>query len=160
MYDTDKDGKISGAELDKCGAFKAAIKQIDTNGDGAITAEEITNRVKAWQSSKIGQMPVRCMILHNGSTLSNAEVQFVPEKFLGESIKVAKGKTDASGMTAISIQSTEPNSSGVAPGLYRVEITKAGEKIPAKYNTETILGQEVASDAPGLRTVLQFNLKY
>ena len=32
---------------------------------------------------------------------------------------------------------------GVPPGFYRVEITKAGEQIPAKYNTATTLGGEV-----------------
>jgi hypothetical protein len=39
---------------------------------------------------------------------------------------------------------------GVRPGFYRVEITKPGEKIPAKYNTEAILGQEVVIDAKGI----------
>jgi len=36
------------------------------------------------------------------------------------------------------------NNEGVAPGFYRVEITKTGENIPAKYNTETSFDQEVA----------------
>ena len=35
---------------------------------------------------------------------------------------------------------------GMCPGFYRVEITK-GNEIPAKYNTATILGEEVAGDA-------------
>jgi hypothetical protein len=43
-----------------------------------------------------------------------------------------------------------------------VEITKAGLAIPAKYNTQTILGQEVALDAAAFRfqTGINFDLKF
>ena len=62
----------------------------------------------------------------------------------------ATGKTDQNGMAMLSIPTSGPGDPpGVAPGFYRVEITKDGEKIPAKYNTETIFGQEVALDAEG-----------
>ena len=46
------------------------------------------------------------------------------------------------------------------PGWYRVEITKAGENIPAKYNTHTTLGQEIALDAAGIREGIKFSLQY
>ena len=36
LYDTDQDGFIDGAELDKVPGLKAALKQVDTNGDGKI----------------------------------------------------------------------------------------------------------------------------
>jgi hypothetical protein len=48
---------------------------------------------------------------------------------------------------------------GVPYGLYRVEITKEGMDIPAKYNTQTILGQEVAEDCPEVRRGINFHLK-
>ena len=35
---------------------------------------------------------------------------------------------------------------GVAPGFYSVEIIKPGEDIPAKYNSQTIYGLEIAPD--------------
>ena len=162
MYDTDKDGKISGAELDKCPALKAAMAQIDTTGEGSITADKITDRIKAWQKTKIARMPLSCTVLRNGRPLVDAEVQLVPEKFLGENVKTAKGKTDRNGVAIISIETTERSDplGGVAPGLYRVEITKAGENIPAKYNTETTLGQEVALGAAGIRGSIKYNLRY
>ena len=47
---------------------------------------------------------------------------------------------------------------GVAPGLYRVEITKEGANIPAKYNTETIYGQEVGLDAANIREGLVYEI--
>lgn len=161
MHDTDKDGKISGAELDGCPALKAAIAQIDKNGDGSITADEITERIEAWQNTKLGQMSLSCTVLRNGRPLSDAEVRFVPEKFLGENVKTATGKTDLNGVAAISVGMSERSGSpGVAPGLYRVEITKDGENIPAKYNTATTIGQEVALGAEGLRTGIRYNLAY
>lgn len=161
MYDTDQDGKISGAELDKCAALKAAMAQIDTTGEGTITADKIAERIRVWQNSKLGRMSVSCTVLHNGRPLSDAEVCFVPEKFLGENVKTAKGKTDKNGVAMISIETTDRSDPpGVAPGLYRVEITKAGDNIPAEYNTETTLGQEVALDAAGIRAGLKYNLQY
>ena len=151
MYDTNKDGKISGAELDKCPALKAAMARIDRTGEGAITAAMITARIRAWQDSKLGRMPFMCTVLHNGKPLVGAEVKLVPEKFLGDKMQTASGKTNQNGMAMLSVPTTgRDDPPGVAPGLYRVEITK-GSEIPAKYNTETTLGQEVAQDANGLR---------
>jgi hypothetical protein len=49
---------------------------------------------------------------------------------------------------------------GVAPGFYRVEITKPGEIIPAQYNTATTLGQEVSLDNPDVQHGVTFDLKY
>lgn len=160
MYDTDKDGKISGAELDKCPALKAAIGQIDDTGEGAVTAAKITARVKKWQDSKLGRMSLSCTILRNGAPLADADVKFVPEKFLGEEIKTASGKTDKNGVAMISVATSgREDPPGVAPGLYRVEVTK-GSEVPAKFNTDTTLGQEVALDAKGIQEGIKFNLSY
>ncbi|NLF09718.1 MAG: hypothetical protein GX594_17315 [Pirellulaceae bacterium] len=157
-FDLDGDKCISGDELLKCPGLKAAMGKIDANGDGKITAEEITNRIHAWQKSRLGRMSFACQVTLNGQPLADAEVKFVPEKFLGEAVPVATGKTDDNGMAMIKIPDKLPP--GVAPGLYRVEITKDGEKIPAKYNTETIFGQEIAIDALGIQEGVTFDLEY
>ncbi len=161
MFDTNKDGKLSGAELDRCPSLKSAIAQIDKSGQGAITAEMITDRIKAWQQTKTGRMSFQGYVQHNRRPLVGAEVKFVPEKFLGGEIKEAKGVTDKFGRTAISIEPTDPSMRpGLAPGFYRVEITKAGENIPAKYNTATILGQEIAPDAKNIKDGALYDLRY
>jgi hypothetical protein len=165
MYDADKDGKISGEELDKCPALKAAIAQIDETGGDVVTAARITARIKKWQDSQLGRMSLSCTILRNGVPMADAEVKFVPEAFLGNEMKTASGKTDKNGVAMISVplaervEGTLPDPPGVAPGLYRVEVTK-GSEIPAKYNTETTLGQEVALDAKGIQEGIKFDLKY
>ena len=79
MYDTNNDGKISGAELDKCPAIKAAIAQIDTSGKGEVTAEMITARIKKWQDSLLGKTALGCRVTRNGSPLPGATVTFIPE---------------------------------------------------------------------------------
>ncbi len=161
LFDADKDGKLSGKELDKCPGLKAAIDKIDTSGNGEITAEMIAARIEAWQKSRLGRMSLSCLVTHNGRALDGAEVKFVPEKFLGDNVKTATGKTDQNGMAMLSIPTHGPGDPpGVAPGFYRVEITKAGEKIPAKYNSETIFGQEVALDAKGIQEGIVFDLDY
>ena len=106
MFDANKDGKISGAELDKCPGLKAAIDQIDKTGKGEITAEKIAARIKAWQDSKLGRMSLGCRLTHNGQPLAGAEVKFVPEKFLGlgDAPKwIASGKTDQNGMVMLTV---------------------------------------------------------
>jgi hypothetical protein len=161
MYDANHDGKLSGAELDNCPALKTAMSKIDASGDGTITAAKITARIEDWQRAKSARIPFSCTVLRRGRPLAGAEVKFVPERFLGDNIRPAAGKTDAKGVAMLSIPlADEKDSPGVAPGFYRVEIAKAGENIPAQYNTNTILGQEVASDAKGVREGVRFDLKY
>jgi hypothetical protein len=162
MFDKDGDGKLSGGELDKCPGLKAGLRRLDPANSGVVTADMIAARVAAWRASKLGRTPVRCYVSHNGQPLQGAEVKFVPEKFLGTEIKTASGVTDANGVAMISApQSRQNDPAGVPPGFYRVEITKSGLTIPAKYNTDTVLGAEVANDAmelhiPGLRFELTF----
>ena len=158
MFDANKDGKLSGEEFDKCPGLKSALAKIDANGTGEVTADMLTARIEAWQKSKLGRMSFSCQVTRNGQPFAGAEVKFVPEKYLGEKVPVAEGITDKNGMAMINIPGAKPP--GIAPGLYRVEITKAGMDIPAKYNTETVLGQEIASDAQDIQQGISYNIKF
>lgn len=159
LYDADGDGFLEGAELDKVPGLKAAMKQVDTNHDGKISAEEIDARIASWKQSQIGRLSVACKVTRRGKPLGGATVTFVPESFLGDELQPASGTTDQFGTT--SLATAEPEMlPGVSPGFYRVEITKSGDAVPARYNTDTVLGQEVALDAEGLQGVLQFDLDY
>lgn len=164
MYDADKDGKLSSEELDKCPGLKAAVDEIDPNSSGEITAEMIAQRIESWQKSKLARMWLTCKVTHNGEPLEKVTVRFVPKKFLGLDEKkwTATGKTDKNGIAAPTIPTsgkpTDPQ--GVGPGFYRVEITTTEDVIPAKYNTKTVLGQEVASNAKGIAEGIVFDLEY
>jgi hypothetical protein len=168
MYDTNHDGKISGEELGKCPAIKAAIAQIDPSGKGEVTADMITARLNKVIESKLGRMSLGCRVTRSGQPFPGATVTFVPETFLGSAVKPATGTTDANGMAMLATATTEAPPagqravSGVVPGLYRVVITKQGMDIPAKYSTEagTVFGQEVAMDAAGIQEGIVFDMKF
>jgi len=146
MYDVNSDGGISGDELKKVPALRASLKSIDKDGDGKITANEIENRIAAWKRTGLAIMRLTAQVRRNGQPISDAEVKFVPEQFLGDALRPALGKTDSSGMTGMQI-SSEPDEAGVQLGFYRIQVSKKGPKgeetIPAKYNTESESGVEV-----------------
>lgn len=149
-YDANKDGKVSGEELRMAPSLSAAIRNLDQNGDKAVTAQEVTTRIEAWQASKIGQMMEMVTVKYQGRRLAGANVVFEPEAFLGAEMKAASGTTDGNGMTVLQ---------GIAPGLYKVRITKEGVNVPVKYNDQTTLGAEVAKDAPIVDGGVLFDLK-
>lgn len=160
-YDTDKDGLIGGAELQKAPALNASIENLDTNNDKKISADEITARIETWQRDRVGKMSVMVTVNHRGRPLVGAKVRFVPEKFLGDKVLVAEGITDESGYADLSVppDPNEPDIRGVHCGLYRVEITKQGLPLPDIYNTQTILGQEVSNDAEEIQEGIVFDLR-
>ena len=160
MYDTNKDGKISGEELDQCPGLKAALPRL---GGGEVTAEMITNRIQEWQRTKAGRLPANCIVTRNGSPLEGAEVKFVPEKFLGDNMPTGSAKTEAGGTAKVSmpgVAGTAHDPFGLPPGFYRIEITKEGMDIPAKYNTATVLGAEIAVDSGVLQNDIPLNLEF
>jgi hypothetical protein len=164
FYDANKDGKISGEELDKAPGLKAALKVMRTDMEKGITADQISLRVQKWIDSRIGRTSLHCMVTHNGQPLAGATVKFVPEKFLSDALtETASGVTNQNGMAMLSVP-VQPGPDalppGLAPGIYRVEITKDGENIPAKYNTETVLGQEISLDNLDMQMGIKYNLKY
>jgi len=149
-YDTNKDGVVKGDELEKAPSLKAAIKQLDADGDGGVSADEVADRVRAWQDSKVGKMSVSCMVTVNGKGLAGANVTFEPEEFLGTEIKPCTGTTDEKGIANLTMEVQGDDPPGVACGLYLVRISKqegGRELLPARYNTGTTLGKEAALDA-------------
>ncbi len=145
LYDTNHDGFLDAKELENVPGLKAALKQVDSNHDGKISEQEIADRIKSWADLRIGRTEVICQVTHNGKPLAGAKVVFVPEKFLGGTIQSGSGTTSANGQAHVSCPYAADSAvKGLAPAFYRVEVTKEGEKIPAKYNTETTLGAEVA----------------
>lgn len=157
-YDKNGDGAIGADEA--VGSIRQAFARLDgavegTTPDGKVTPEEITARINKWKESRVGRMSMQCTVRFRGQPLAGATVRFVPEKFLGEEIQAAEGTSDQNGTAVLSVPDVTPP--GVAPGLYKVEIVKPG--IPPQYNTQTILGQEVANDAIGMESGIVFNLQ-
>ena len=141
-FDRNQNGSIEGTELNACPALKGALAEFDTNGNKQLTAEEIRTRVEAYGSGSTGTVQVSCEVRLDRQPLDGATITFTPEKCMGSSLKTGVGKTDADGRCAEYLLDGKTYR-GLAPGLYRIQITKDGVSIPAKFNTQTTLGKEI-----------------
>ncbi len=154
QFDTDGDGLISGDELRAAPFLDFALDRMDDDGDGKISAAEVAGLVGVWEEEGAGVIRVRCSVTLGGRKLDAATVTFVPAEFLGgDALKPASGVT-RDGFAPISMSAEDAaeigTAAGVIPGLYLVRVSKmvnGEEAIPAKYNTATTLGVEVASRA-------------
>jgi hypothetical protein len=167
LYDKNKDGKISGPELDQIPSFKSSLDVLGTDADKGVTAEMISARVNKWIEDKSGIMPAACYVMHNGAPVVGAVVKFIPDKFLGDYLtQTGEGTTDSTGLARVTVPRDAGSDMppGVPPGFYRVEITKSGENIPSQYNTVTVLGEELSLASAIKRSLsarpMRFDLKY
>lgn len=150
QYDSDGDGAISEEEAEAAPGLLAAFEKIDKDRDGLLTGSEIEARIVYYQTATSWVINGTCKVTYKGKPLGDATVTFEPEEFLGASFQPCSGVTDSSGHVFIS----RPNSEikGIFLGFYRVRISKlkenGDEMIPAKYNTETTLGFEANNDVP------------
>ena len=158
MYDTDGDGYLAAGELDKVPGLKAAIETLDTDKDGKVSADEIEARIEAWQASRIGVATIMCVLRLDGQPLVGADIAFEPESFLGDAIQPAIGTSDFVGAAYPRIPKEKrpvaDMPGGMQLGLYRIRVSKLAngkETIPAKYNTATTLGQQIAPDDPAIQ---------
>ena len=152
-YDTNKDGSLDAAELEKCPALKNGLKTMDKDGNGRLSEQEIADRLTIfYRDSRAGLTSVTCLVLLDGKPLAGATVAVEPEKFLGPVIKSATGVSDADGVVALQMEG-EKEVGIMQYGFFKVRVSKKDaqgkETIPAKYNDKTTLGAEVAPDGRG-----------
>jgi hypothetical protein len=152
-YDTDGDGFVAGNELENAPGLKAALKTLDQNEDGKVSKAEVAERVRIWDQMRIGMMSFDALFLLDGKPLAGAQITFDPEEFLGGVVMAGYGETSLGGDMRPRVPKEKrpaPNSPpGMQAGIYKVRVSKivgGKETIPAKYNTKTILGQEVSKD--------------
>jgi hypothetical protein len=149
-FDTNNSGKLDKTELAQVPSLLSAIESIDSDQNGEISAAEIDARIKNWLDSKVGEMSVSCEVHLDGQPLADAEIVFEPESFLGSSVHPLMGKTASDGSAGMSMADeflADKRYAGGACGFYKIRITHPSQSIPARYNTETTLGCEVAANA-------------
>jgi hypothetical protein len=164
-YDADGDGALGKSDLEKVPAVKAAFTEVDLDADGTITKEEIVTRLERWTrgGSRVGSFSFTCEVYFRGLPAQGATVTFEPLPCMGEEFTPATGTTDNVGATrpALAVEHRpEPDLEILWSGLYQVRISKVQngrEMIPAKYNTQTTLGQEVG---PGTRSMRTGGVRY
>lgn len=149
-FDANRDSLLDAAELEKCPSIKSALARFDADSDNKLSAKEIEKRLRMYQESQSGITMVPCRVLLNGMPLRQATVVFEPEAFLGSSFRPATGTTDDNGAAALRSEGYDLD--GLPYGLFRVKVSlKQGgrETIPARYNEQTTLGQEISPDMRG-----------
>ena len=151
-YDKNHDGKIDAAELKASPALLEAMETMDVNHEGSLTEAKIAERVRTWLKGKTIVFQPAVRVYLDGQPLDGATVIFEPEAFMGPAYKLTSATTDKAG-TCLP-PGDDPQFPGLHPGLYLVRISKkvnGQEIIPARYNTATELGREIAEDLPRMK---------
>lgn len=160
-YDQNQDGVLDAKELERCPALRQSLKLLDKNGDGRISAEEIAERLRGYAAAAGNRFSFPCQVTLDSKPLAGAVVTAVPEKFLGTSYRQATGTTDEGGM--VYFQEDGQPEAGLPCGFYRLEVSRKSaqgqETLPARYNSQTTLGLEIAPDTLGRGGDLPINLK-
>jgi hypothetical protein len=152
QYDRNKDSSLDAEELKLCPALASGLKSLDKDKNGRLSAIEIAERIKSYESSQVGLTALIVKATLDGKPLAGATVTLTPEKFLGDAVKPASATTDTRGMATPTAAGAV--ALGVACGMYRVEVSKkdtAGkELLPPRYNQLTTLGVEIGPDHQGV----------
>jgi hypothetical protein len=153
LYDKNGDGALADDELNAVPGIKKYLDKYDRDSDQRVTRDEIATRLGEWGSQKLALMGRSYVVMLDGRPLEGATVTLVPEAYLGDAVKPATGVTALNGLTRMTHADEDlPKSAngrpipGVKGGTFKIQITHASRKIPAKYNTATELGDEVAYD--------------
>jgi len=158
-FDANKDGKIDSDEIKKSPGLMESLETMDDDGDGSLTAGEISQRVREWLDGGTNVFTESSTVYLDGEPLEGATITYDPEDFLEPGLQPTSGVTDATGSAFP--QGQDAKYPGLYPGVYSVRISKVvdgRETIPARYNTETILGKEIGFDAPSTHRLLKFEL--
>jgi hypothetical protein len=141
-YDKNNDGTLDAKELANCPGLKSLAYKLSKQ---SLTADDVTARFSDSTRYPDQLFEFPCIIWLDGRHLADAEVTLVPEKFMGEGRKAAKGTSDSTGAVR-TFKVDGLAKPGVPPGVYRLQVSKAGsagDMVPAKFNAETTLGCEV-----------------
>jgi hypothetical protein len=156
-FDKNGNGTLEPGEVQACPALAGAFAAIDANGDRRLSADELRKRVEAYAASPTGSVEVGCLVRLDGQPLGGATITFVPEPCMGSVLKPAAGTTDADG-TCATYQLDGKTHRGIAPGLYKIQVTKDGAAIPARFNSQTTLGREVFHNPHEAEVQVELNL--
>ena len=162
-FDRNQDGVLSKPELNGCRGILSAWNRFDTDRSNDISLAEVAARITTIQSLPRTNMFASCQIFMDGKPLPDAVIRLQPAEYQLGAVRPAIGKTAVNGSCVLlfddeSQTEAERANLGIDSGIYRVEITHASLAIPAKYNSQSELGIELALDAGRNAEVVTFQL--
>lgn len=141
--DANADAALDAEELKGAPGLAAGSRFIDLDKDGKITGSELEARFELYRSSRIGLRSPSFRLSYKGRPVQEADVVFVPESFLEGIVESARGVTDVEGIVVP--QADGQDVPGMRIGFYRVQIASPKTKIPAKYSgVDSALGADVS----------------
>ncbi|HEX3315291.1 MAG TPA: EF-hand domain-containing protein [Gemmataceae bacterium] len=140
LFDTNNDGKLDAGELKQCPALADALTILDANNDKCIDETELVTALASFvRQNALNNIEIT--VKRGGKALAGATVRLIPEEFMMNAIQPATGVTNSQGVARPTIEGQKLP--GMSWGFYRAEITSDRETIPAKYNTQTMLGKMI-----------------
>jgi hypothetical protein len=153
QYDKNGDNMLSDDELTVVAGIAKYKNLYDQDGDGLVSQDEIVNRLKLWSHQGLGIRQLIVLVTLDGRPFPGADIEFVPENYLGPNVKRATGNTDGSGSADLTVAKEDMPAQlahlpigGVMGGTFKVKVTHPSIDVPALYNKETLLGEEIAFD--------------
>jgi hypothetical protein len=139
--DADHDGFLDRTELGRIPGLAVVAAGLDTDRDGRLSGAEIEAWFTRIRDSRVAIGSGGFRIVQKGKPLAGIAVRMVPEACMGGVIQAAEGVSDAAGFVSPGIQGGRRP--GVHYGLYRLELTgkgAGGKPLPARFNTASQLG--------------------
>lgn len=153
LYDSNNDNSLNEAELTRCPGIRSMVSLYDTDGNKSVDRTEIAHRLGELFKNRVGLTQLRSRVTYRGRPLSDANIVFEPESYLGDDVQTAQGTTNSNGSAQMGIAEDQlPENVRkmklVQYGTYKVRITHPKIQLPAKYNSETTLGYETKMGDP------------
>lgn len=140
LADGDGDGECTMEELALVPGLKFAIADLDSDKNGSLSGQEISNWLETLRRSKVAIETAPVRILQGGEPVPGVLVEIIPEPCMGNTSLAAEGHTNNAGIAMLRIPSLPL---GAHFGIYRLKITgkdRSGQPIPAQYSSESSFG--------------------
>ncbi|MGI9324852.1 MAG: hypothetical protein ACR2PZ_06500 [Pseudomonadales bacterium] len=141
LWDTDQDGGLDAQELRQCPGLARDMRAVDSDKDGKMSGAELLARLQAFEANGTGLKAASFLVTLNGKPLPAADVRLIPEKFMEGILEPAFGKTNTAGI--LRPQSESADLRAMQLGYYRVEIESALIKTDAQRESIRSLGASV-----------------